>query len=257
MPLSFAVSRSTCRLSEDHDMSVMPASFRVDPEAALAGFQERGFHLEPDLVPVEMCDRLLRTASELPGARDGTFRPIPMPHRVAPDFLDMMRFREIVKIVEIIVDGRVSGLGGDFSYMRPGTPGWLIHQDNFYIQAPPDKLVSVWTALCDVGPENGGLVLYPGTHRLGILPIERLEQSTDAGQHPSAAAIRALLPGDFATFSPRMRKGTSLFFHSQLVHGSHQNKSSGFRYSYLKTYIRSGSPFRPGTMQKRTEINLY
>jgi len=235
----------------------MPVSFRADPDAALAEYLECGFHIERDLVPIEMCDRLLRTASQLPSARDGTFRPIPMPHRVAPDFLDMMRYRPIVEIVELIVGGRASGLGGDFSYMRPGTPGWFVHQDNFYVQSLPDKFVSVWTALCDAGPENGGLMLYPRTHHLGDLPVNRFDQCTDPGQSPSAEAIRVLLPGDPAPFSPQLRKGTSLFFHSQLVHGSHPNRSDCFRYSYLATYIHSGSPFRPGTMQQRSEVDLY
>ena len=31
-----------------------------------------------------------------------------------------------------------------------GTPGFVKHQDNAYVQAPPDAFVSVWTAFTDV-----------------------------------------------------------------------------------------------------------
>jgi hypothetical protein len=233
-------------------------SFRDDPAAARASFFACGLHIEPDLVPDAVCDRLIARANELPNALDGTYRPIPMPHRVDPAFLDMLRFRPIVAIVETIVGGTASGLGGDFSYMRPGTPGWLAHQDNLYIQAPPDKLVSVWTALCDVGPENGGLTFYPGSHKLGELPIERLEPTAHTGQNRSAEAIRAVMPAGLEPFCPSVKKGTSFFFHSLLIHQSNANTTPDrFRYSYLATYIERGQPFRPGTMQARAEVDLH
>lgn len=233
-------------------------SFRDDPDAARAGFFERGLHIEPGLVPDEVCDRVIARAKEMPNALDGTYRPIPMPHRVDPVFLDMMRFRPIVAIVEAIVGGKVSGLGGDFSYMRPGTPGWLAHQDNLYIQAPPDKLVSVWTALCDIGPENGGLTFFPGSHKLGELPIERLTPTAHTGQNRSAEAIRTVMPAGLERLQPSVKKGTSFFFHSLIIHESSANATRDrFRYSFLATYIGRGQPFRPGTMQVRTEVDLY
>jgi hypothetical protein len=239
-------------------LSITPPSFRQDPAQALEGFRTRGFHIEPDLVPDAVCDRMIAAGNAQPNALDGTFRPIPMPHRVDPAFLDLMRFGPIVAIVEAIVGGRASGLGADFSYMRPGTPGWLEHQDNLYIQAPPAKLVSVWTALCDVGPQNGGLIFYPGSQAFGELPIERLSPTAHSGQNVSAEALRAVMPGGVEPYHPSVRKGTSLFLHSLLVHGSNPNASPDrFRHSFLATYIETGQPFRPGTQQRRTEVDLY
>jgi hypothetical protein len=239
-------------------LSTTPPSFREDPAQALAGFWARGFHIEPDLVPDAVCDRMRAAGDAQPNARDGTFRPIPMPHRIDPVFLDMMRFAPIVAIVEALVGARASGLGADFSYMRPGTPGWLEHQDNLYIQAPSAKLVSVWTALCDVGPENGGLIFYPGSQALGELPIERLSPTAHPGQNVSAEALRAVMPSGFEPFQPRVRKGTSFFLHALLVHGSNPNVTPDrFRHSFLATYIATGESFRAGTQQRRTEVDLY
>lgn len=235
-----------------------PPSFLTDAATALRGYATRGYHIEPGLVPDEICDRLVAMAITKSNAVDGTFRPIPMPHFVDPMFMQMMRYRPVVDIVEQLVGGPASGLGGEFFYMRPGTPGFSDHQDNAYVQAPPDRFVSVWTALCDVGPENGGLIFYPGSHTLGALEVEHRDVVPDPGQNPGAAAIRAILPRAFDCVHPTVRKGTILFFHSQLVHASHPNRSTDrFRYSFLATYIKRGEPFRPGTAQKRREVELY
>jgi hypothetical protein len=239
------------------DWSTTGSTFREDPETALDGYRVRGFHIEPAVVEDEFCDRLIAVASSKPNALGGRFEPIAMPHRQDPLFLDMMKLPAIVVIVERIVGGQASGLGADFSYMQPGTPGWLPHQDNLYIQAPPNRLVSVWTALTDAGPENGGLIFYPNTHELGALPIERLSPVSHAGQSPSASALQVNLPPSIEPLHLRMKKGTSVFFHPLLVHGSNANASNRFRQSFLATYIRQGSPFRPGTMQKRSEVDLY
>jgi hypothetical protein len=240
------------------DLAATPPSLFEDAAAARAAFFARGFHIEPDLVPAETCDRVIATGNAQPNARDGTFKPIAMPHRVDPGFLEMMRFPPIVALIETLIGARASGLGADYSYMRPGTPGWLEHQDNLYIQAPPDKFVSAWTALCDVGPENGGLFLYPGSHRFGELPIERLTPTSHAGQNVSAEALRAVMPVAIEPVHPRITKGTCVFMHSLLVHGSNPNTTRDrFRNSFLATYIETGQPFRPGTQQRRAEVELH
>lgn len=231
--------------------------FRTANDAALALYQERGYHIEPGLIPEEYCDKLLALALSRPNALDGSFRPIPMPHRDHPGFLAMMRYRPIVEIVEKLVGGKASGIGGEFFYMRPGTPGFSAHQDNFYVDAPPDAFVSVWTALCEVGPENGGLIFYPGSHKLGALPIRNGAMLSDAGQNPGAQAVECILPNDAPTMEVRLAKGSVAFFHGLLAHRSCPNTSDRFRYSFLATYIRAGEPFRAGRAQQRTEVDLY
>jgi ectoine hydroxylase-related dioxygenase (phytanoyl-CoA dioxygenase family) len=180
-----------------------------------------------------------------------------MPHRDHSAFLAMMRYRPIVEVVEFLLGGRASGLGGEYFYNRPGTPGFSPHQDNFYIQAPPDQFMSVWTALCDVTPENGGLAFSPGSHRLGQLPIRKGEMLADEGQNPGAQAIECLLPPDAPWVDIRLGKGSVVFFHSLLAHRSGDNVSQRFRHSFLATYIRTGAPFRAGAYQQRQEVDLH
>lgn len=231
--------------------------FRDNPETALSLYHERGYHVEHELLSPATCDHLVEVAGSRPNASDRTFRPIPMPHRDHSAFLAVMRHRPIVEIVERLVGGKASAIGGEFFYMRPGTPGFSTHQDNYYIEAPPDAFVSVWIALCKVGPENGGLVFFPSTHRLGALPIRQGKTLLDPGQNPRAQAIECLVPDEFQATDVHLEKGSVAFFHGFLAHYSRANQSNGFRYSLLLTYIRSGSPFIPGRTQQRTEIDLY
>jgi Phytanoyl-CoA dioxygenase (PhyH) len=233
------------------------ASFRTDPLRALRLYGDRGYHIEENLVPGNMVGRVMAVAMEQPNAGNGQFPPIPMPHRVHPVFLELMRFPPIVAIVEQLVGGRASGLGGEFFYMKPGTPGFARHQDNAYVQAPPSNFVSVWTALTDVEASNGALSFYPGTHKLGALHFRELNKNADPGQNPRAQAIECDVPPGFDETVVVMRRGSTAFFHSQLVHASNANRSNRFRYSFLATYLLKGAPFRAGPAQHRAEVELY
>jgi phytanoyl-CoA hydroxylase len=234
----------------------MTFSFRADPDRALEKYREIGFHVEEDLVPLEVINCVMANAMERPNAKDGSFRPIPMPHRDHPIFLEMMRYPPIVDIVEAILLGTASGLGGEFFYMKPGTAGFASHQDNAYVQAPPDAFISVWTALTDVAADNGVLTFYPGSHKLGALPTRETGRETGPGQNPGAQAVECVMPDTLVGIPMLMRRGSTVFFHSQLVHASGANTSTRFRYSFLATYIRKGQPFRPGGAQKRSEVEL-
>jgi ectoine hydroxylase-related dioxygenase (phytanoyl-CoA dioxygenase family) len=180
-----------------------------------------------------------------------------MPHRAHPVFMEMMRYPPIVAIVERILGGTASGLGGEFFYMKPGTSGFSSHQDNAYVQAPPDAFISVWTALTDVDGENGGLVFYPGSQKFGALETRKIERPVGAGQNPGAQAIESVMPVEVEGVTMALRRGSTVFFHSHLVHSSNENRSDRFRYSFLATYLLKGQPFRAGRAQARQEVELH
>ena len=235
----------------------MTFSFRDNPEQAMRRYLDHGYHVEEQLVPDDMRQRVVEAALEHPRAKDGTFSPIPMPHRVHSAFLEMMRFRPIVSIVERILGGTASGLGGEFFYMKPGTPGFSSHQDNAYVQAPPDAFISVWTALSDVTRDNGALIFYPGSHKIGVLETRDVGRSIGPGQNPQAQATECIIPDEFEALTMSLRPGSTVFFHSQLVHSSNDNRSSNFRHSFLATYLLKGQPFRSGRAQQRQEVELH
>ena len=234
----------------------METSFRSDPGRAMRDYREQGFHIEDGLIADDMIERVMATAMAHANAKGGIYPPIPMPHRTDPAFLDMMRYQPIVAIVERILGGTASGLGGEFFYMKPGTLGFLSHQDNAYVQAPPDAFLSAWTALTDINADNGALIFYPGTHKLGALATREVARPTGPGQNPGAQATECIMPGELPGVTMSLRRGSTVFFHSQLVHSSNDNRSDKFRYSFLATYLLKGAPFRAGEAQQRKEVEL-
>jgi ectoine hydroxylase-related dioxygenase (phytanoyl-CoA dioxygenase family) len=239
-------------------MTTLTPSLRENKEEALAFFREHGFLIERNTVDGAWRESLIEMAMEQPSAQDGTYNPISMPHLVDEKFLQTMRLPQIVSVVETLVGGVASGIGGEFFFMRPGTPGFTHHQDNAYIQAPPDEFVSAWTALSDVDKSNGGLTFYPRSHKFGLLPIHKNNEGPYEGQNPDARSVQCELPPNCEALDIEIEAGSTAFFHSLLVHHSNPNITTDrFRYVYLATYIHQGRPFRAGATQRRTEIELH
>jgi len=211
-----------------------------------------GLWTKPELEAIDAA------AAELPAAHDGTFGPVIHPHRMHPAFLQSLRKPTIVAIMERLLGDKVSGLQTQFFYCRPGTQGFAAHQDNFYVQAPRDDFASVWTAIDDVTVENGALILYPGSHREPILPVEPCPFHTvQAGQDINANRMQVVIPPQYAGVDCPMPSGRAAFFHGHTIHSSHPNVSNRTRRALLMTYLRRGSTFRPGNNARREEVDVY
>lgn len=94
--------------------------------------------------------------------------------------------------------------------------GLATHTDNDYVQALPGTFLSIWVALADVTLRNGPLVI-------------------------DGQAITC-------------RKGDAIVIDGDTPHRSCAGE--GPRPVALFTYIKTGSPFRPGETQKRVEVPL-
>ena len=55
-------------------------------------------------------------------------------------------------------------------FAKPNATGKKVpfHQDNFYWNIKNEKAVNLWIALNKVNKNNGGLVYYKGSHKLGL-----------------------------------------------------------------------------------------
>ncbi len=192
------------------------------------------------------------------GARYGIGDGVPCmnPHREYMLFMDLMRDKHIVKVVEKLVRGKASGLQSQFFFCVPGTKGYAKHQDNFFVEAPYGCFVSVWIPLVDTAPKNGGLTVYLGTHLRGKLPTRKLPPSDLTGQDPNAANEETLIPHGYQPSHLVIEAGSLVFLHGNLVHSSFENKSNANRYAVLNTYIRKGAPFRRGIRAQREEVDL-
>ena len=109
----------------------------------------------------------------------------------------------------------------------PGVDGrHPLHQDLLYFPfRPADKIVATWTALEACTRENGCLSVLPGSHKGGLLEHENpnweyLNFAYFGAKGVDGAAQRVHL---------EMAPGDTVFFHPMLIHGSGQNRTSGFR----------------------------
>lgn len=238
------------------DLTDLP-SFQNDPNAALAWYNELGFHIERGVWSHAECQAFITASESLPSVQNGTFAPAMHPHRENPTFLDALCSPRIVSIMERLVGGRVSGLQTEFFFCPPGTPGFALHQDNYYVEAPYGAFASAWIALQDTTPDMGGLVVYPYTHRLPMLPVEDIVSTASKSQDINANRQQAVVPDGYEALPVTVTEGSVIFLHGNNVHSSFNNTSSKFRRALLMTYLRKGETFRPGMNARRAEVNVY
>lgn len=234
-------------------------SFFADENRALSAFNDTGFHVELDFLSAEECDIFVRASQHLKNALDGLYRPTLNPHKESDVFLRAMRNPKLITIMEKLVGGKVSGIQTQLFFGRPGTHGFAIHQDNFFVEAKPaSAFVSTWLALTDVDQENGTLFVFPGAHKEGLLPVKKLNAGLKLGQDSNANNEECIVPDHYSKWDVVVPKGTLIFIHSLAPHGSYHNISSTrWRHVMLNNYIKQGTPFRSGNSAKRQEIPVY
>lgn len=228
-----------------------------DADVALAAYRRDGLHVEPALLTHAECERLRAAAAELDDDGAPPRAPFMNPHRVHRAFLDALGHPAIVAIVERLLGGPVSALQSQLFPGLPGTPGFAVHQDNHYVEAPRDAFASAWVALDDVTRDNGALIAYPGSQREPLLPVEPI---AGARPHPTQAfnAIRqqVVVPAGYAPRTVGVPCGGVVFLHGHLLHASHPNRSTRTRRALLMTYLRRGAPFRRGESARRIPIDV-
>lgn len=121
---------------------------------------------------------------------------------------------------------------GEDTYLSP----W--HQEYPY-NLTSDNAVTLWLPLVDVDAVNGCLLVAPGTHRLGALPVvvhDALNTNRNANETIEIANLehhlRAVTP-----LSLPARAGDALVFHTYLLHRSQPNRSRATRWTVQARYF--------------------
>ena len=124
--------------------------------------------------------------------------------------------------------------------IHPGeAPQRLHHDDAFYPFAHPRPSISISTigAIDAFTPENGGTVMYPGSH---LWPTERraaLSREVDAGRSTGEEVVHLTMPA-----------GALCVFQGTLIHGAGANTSDSPRLAYTNHYCEPWA---------RTQENFY
>lgn len=143
------------------------------------------------------------------------------PHRYSELACSWGLHPKIVEVLEVLF-GRPPLLAQTMYYFKPpGSRGQGMHQDNFYLQALPSTCIAAWTPVDDAELENGCLYVAPGSHRSEVFCPE--SGQAKAWMEYGDSHIRPF-PRQFAPVPLPVKRGQTLFFSAQLIHGSGPNR---------------------------------
>ena len=115
-----------------------------------------------------------------------------------------------------------------------------VHQDQSGTlpEADESDIITSWFAITDATEENGCLVVWPGSHKKGLLQHVRVIKG---GKHHGTIIPDHLIEQDKLITVP-VKRGSAIFLTSRTVHGSLANKSDGIRWSMDFRYHPVGKP---------------
>jgi ectoine hydroxylase len=223
-------------------------------------YSEQGFLLLPDLMHEEVGvirENIERSATDATSGRileeDGhTLRGLRGIHFTSEFFARLVRHPKILLPARRLLDSDVYVYQFKINMKRAFKGDmWQWHQDFSYwhhedgMPAPQALTTVVFIDRADV--TNGPLLLIPGSHRSGLIPVERSGlAASDTRRWASnfTAGVDYTVPNQVVAGLARRygitaamgEPGTVLFFAPNVVHGSPQNMSPFDRTMLFTTY---------------------
>ncbi len=112
--------------------------------------------------------------------------------------------------------------GGAYLFKMPAPNSDLfIHQDWTVVDESKNIALNIWTPLCDITPENGPLMVLPGSH-YAAFPVMRAPTMRYFFDHDYHLAMEQLEP-------MIVKAGTAVILNQSLIHYSPPNKSDKIR----------------------------
>jgi ectoine hydroxylase-related dioxygenase (phytanoyl-CoA dioxygenase family) len=105
----------------------------------------------------------------------------------------------------------------------------------------------------------GNLIIYPKSHLSGSLPIKENDTKNSKHQNDGLVKFESVMENmsTFDQFKIKVKVGSAVIMHSNLIHRSIDNNSEKNRNSLLLTYIKDKCNFREGFEAKRKKIPLH
>lgn len=146
-------------------------------------------------------------------------------------FTKLITNPNLLDALEDIMDTKDILLHHTKAHIKPPEKGapYLMHQDYHYFPFKKHTMLAVFLHLDDTTPENGGLAIYPGSHKLG--PLEDHGVTDEKGEQyhyvdPDKYPLSKAVPVS-------AKKGEIIVFSYLLLHGSYLNLSTRSRRMFL------------------------
>jgi phytanoyl-CoA hydroxylase len=208
----------------------------------------RGFYSPAEINEIRETFMAVNANGPVPGLSDGhaiadpndplSFYPRMMhPHvhpevPVGPLSRKYLLDRRLYPILDSLLGEEPAAAQSMFYFKPPKARGQELHQDNFYLRVKPGTCLAAWIAVDDVDPENGGMKVVPGSHKLEIFCPQQ------ADSRVSFTGDYVPVPEGMEAVPCNMKAGDVLFFNGSLIHGSTPNTSADrFRRSLIFHYV--------------------
>lgn len=152
------------------------------------------------------------------------------PHDFDPESKAVLLDPRVHRILVQLMADEVLACQTMFYFKPPGARGQAFHQDNYYLLVQPYTCIAAWLAVDRSWPQNGGLMVTPGTHRAELECPEDADSTqsftNDYVAPPTSPVGLDLAPGDV------------LFFTGSVIHGSGPNRTvDSWRRSFISHYL--------------------
>jgi phytanoyl-CoA hydroxylase len=159
------------------------------------------------------------------------------PHRYSNKALGWALNPRVLEVLEVLL-GKPPLLAQTMYYFKPpGSSGQGMHQDNFYLLAAPATCIAAWTPIDDSEVENGCLHVAPRSQTSAIIcPETKGNWWMGYGSHISP------FPREFRPVPVPVKRGQTMFFGGQLIHGSGPNRHpTRSRRTFIGHYVDEAS----------------
>ncbi len=160
------------------------------------------------------------------------------PHRHSSKALAWGLQESVMDVLEVLL-GSPALLAQTMYYFKPpGSKGQGMHQDNFYLLAKPATCIAAWTPIDDADEINGCLYAAPGSQHSAIFCPE----GTDGTWMNYGDSHIRPFPREFKPVPVPVRRGQTMFFGGQLLHGSGPNRHpTRSRRTFIGHYVNEAS----------------
>ena len=209
-------------------------------------YKESGYLLVTGLFDSDTTKGMIKHYMEMraegpkPGDSGGTPDKPDDPTHQYPRMINMHRWDEVTEnwaqqanllaIVNQLIDDTPVLQQTMLYFKPPGGRGQGLHQDQQYITTEP--LIGVWIALDASDKSVGQMIVVPGSHKLGHLPVQASDTSV------SFTPVQSEMPAEATEVGVNMKPGDALFFDGKTLHGSYLNTTKNrWRRSFICHYV--------------------
>lgn len=227
-------------------------------------YRKNGYLIIEDVVSLEDCDKansIFERFAEL--VEDTEYKGRMNFDRESTHIHALFTHLKIVAILRLLrgkPKGGVIGLQTMFLYKKAGshyaTQAWNPHQDNSYTKLPFGTYLTANLPFTNQDPENGGMYIYPGSHKGGLFECEKLPSFREKPEDNPGNRVK-YIPKKYSKVDLYLKKGSVLILHGDVIHGSYPNLTKNRdRPMLLMVYADKGVPFPRGGNANRQETIL-